>query len=124
MNRRNFFGAMAGAAVAPALAYAPSAKASTFPPIVRSERIIVDCDISEVAVEDAAGQIINIAGVEPQAYRIKCSHGWFIHAKRVAANMLRATEQKIIVVEYDNTISNDLWWSLDALGVEIWSPGA
>ena len=123
MNRRKFFGAMAGTAIIPSLALAK--QQPTFDPIVSVNRLPVDADLSLYSVMDAAGVINGLAKSTPKTYRLTTGPWLYIEARStVIRDAMRDEYQTDIVVVMDRSFTDTDKWSLDACGVKVWSPGA
>ncbi len=123
MNRRKFFGVMAGAAAIPVVALAKMEP--IFDPVVYTRRLEIDVDMSLYSAMDAANWINKLATRIPAAYRLTVGPWLYIEAHSTAIrDAMRDEYQTDIVVVMNRAITNcDEWW-LDACGIKIWSPGA
>lgn len=121
MNRRKFFGAMAGVSVMPVAALANMPP--TFDPVVVNEYLPsgVSADLHVVSVMDAAGRINQFAGSPPSAYRLTTGPWLYLDARSTEiAKAMRQEYRAEIVVVMDNSVTDCDQWSLDAAGIRIW----
>ena len=123
MNRRKFFGAMAGIAVVPGAAIAKAQP--TFDLVVYTERVPICCDLSGFSLLDAAGSINRLSTRIPKAHRLTVGPELYVEAhSREIAEWMRKKYQADITVVMDRSIKDCYEWWLDACGVKVWSPGA
>ena len=123
MNRRKFFGAMAGIAAVPVAAIAKASP--TFDPVVHTQRAPLCADLTGCSLLDVAATINDLATTIPKAYRLTVGPVLYLEARNTGiAEMMRKEYQANIVVVMDRSIKDWCEWWLDACGIKIWSPGA
>ena len=114
---------MAGVAVAPVAAVVRSQP--TFDPVVYTQRMPVNCDLTALSLMDAASWINKLATRVPTAYRLTVGPTGYLEAHSTCIrDYMRREYQADIVVVMDRGITDLFEWSLDACGIKVWSPGA